>query len=67
MIIDRLNGKFQREFVQTENKMNTDDITNTTNPPFSDFLNQIKTPITKKKYYKLKDFLFLLSLDLIFD
>lgn len=64
MIVDRLNGKFQREFVQTENKMNTNYMANTT---FDDFLNQIENPITKKKYDKVKDFLYGLPLDLSVD
>ena len=62
MIIDRLNGKFQREFVDTENKMNT-----TPNTTLDDFLNQIENPNTRKKYDKVKDFLYGLPLDLSVD
>ena len=47
-----------------ENKMNTDDITNTT---LDDFLNQIENPNTRKKYDKVKDFLYGLPLDLSVD
>ena len=57
MIVDRLNGKFQREFVDMENKMNTEDITNTTNPSFDDFLQTIPegTRHTYKNYFGLVD------------
>ena len=64
MIVDYLSGKFQRKFVDMENKMNTDDITNTT---LDDFLNQIENPNTRKKYDKVKDFLYGLPLDLSVD
>lgn len=64
MIVDRLNGKFQRKTVDMENKMNTEDITNTT---FDDFLNQIENPNTRKKYDKVKSFLYDLPLNLSVD
>ena len=47
-----------------ENKMNTEDITNTT---FDDFLNQIENPNTRKKYDKVKSFLYDLPLNLSVD